>query len=146
MSNTAQAASGGFNLLQDPVLNKGTAFTEAERDQLGLRGLLPAHVHTIEEQLLRVREGLARQPDELQKYVYLSALHDRNETLFFRLLMESPEELMPLVYTPTVGRACQEYGHIFQRPRGLFITVKDKGSIEKVLQNWPRRNVGVIVV
>ncbi len=145
MPNPASATSG-FHLLQDPVLNKGTAFTEAERDQLGLRGLLPGHVHTIEEQLVRVREGLARQPDDLQKYVFLSALHDRNETLFFRLLMDSPDELMPLVYTPTVGRACQEYGHIFQRPRGLFITAHDKGRVERVLRNWPHRDVGVIVV
>jgi malate dehydrogenase (oxaloacetate-decarboxylating)(NADP+) len=146
MATSAQAAGSGFNLLQDPVLNKGTAFTESERDQLGLRGLLPAHVHTIEEQLLRVRGGLAKQPDDLQKYVFLAALHDRNETLFFRLLMDSAEELMPLVYTPTVGRACQEYGNIFQRPRGLFITANDKGRIAQVLRNWPRSEVGVIVV
>ncbi|MGZ4126035.1 MAG: NAD-dependent malic enzyme, partial [Actinomycetota bacterium] len=112
----------------------------------GLRGFLPPHVHTIEEQLLRVREGLARQPDDLQKWVFLNSLHDRNETLFFRLLMDSPEELMPLVYTPTVGRACQEYAHLFQQPRGLFISAKDKGRIAQILRNWPYPDVGVIVV
>ena len=136
----------GFDRLHDPVLNKGTAFTEAERDLLGLRGFLPAQVHTIEEQLLRVREGLSRQPDDLQKWVFLNSLHDRNETLFFRLLMDSPEELMPLVYTPTVGRACQEYSHLFQQPRGLFISAHDKGRIAQILRNWPYPEVGVIVV
>ena len=136
----------GFDRLHDPVLNKGTAFTEAERDLLGLRGFLPAQVHTIEEQLLRVREGLSRQPDDLQKWVFLNSLHDRNETLFFRLLVDSPEELMPLVYTPTVGRACQEYSHLFQHPRGLFISAHDKGRIAQILRNWPYPEVGVIVV
>jgi malate dehydrogenase (oxaloacetate-decarboxylating)(NADP+) len=132
--------------LHDPVLNKGTAFTEAERDLLGLRGFLPPQVHTMEEQLLRVREGLARQEDDLQKWVFLNSLHDRNETLFFRLLMDSPEEMMPLVYTPTVGRACQEYAHVFQQPRGLFISAKDKGRIAQILRNWPYEDIGVIVV
>jgi malate dehydrogenase (oxaloacetate-decarboxylating)(NADP+) len=141
-----QMRPAALDRLHDPVLNKGTAFTEAERDLLGLRGFLPPHVHTIEEQLLRVREGLARQPDDLQKWVFLNGLHDRNETLFFRLLMDSPEELMPLVYTPTVGRACQEYAHIFQQPRGLFISLKDKGRIAQILRNWPYPDVGVIVV
>ena len=136
----------GYDLLRDPLLNKGTAFTEAERDLLGLRGLLPPHVNTIEDQLQRVREGLARQPDDLQKWVFLNSLHDRNETLFFRLLMDSPEEMMPLVYTPTVGRACQEYGHIFQQPRGLFICANDKGRIAQILRNWRSQDVGVIVV
>ncbi len=136
----------GYDLLRDPLLNKGTAFTEAERDLLGLRGLLPPHVHTIEEQLKRVRIGLSRQPDDLQKWVFLNSLHDRNETLFFKLLMDSPEEFLPLVYTPTVGKACQEYGHIFQQPRGLFICANDKGRIAGILRNWRQRDVGVIVV
>jgi malate dehydrogenase (oxaloacetate-decarboxylating)(NADP+) len=143
---TTQTLPKGFDRLHDPVLNKGTAFTEAERDLLGLRGLLPAQVHSIEEQLLRVREGLSRQPDDLQKWVFLNSLHDRNETLFFRLLMDSPEELMPLVYTPTVGRACQEYSHVFQHPRGLFISAHDKGRVAQILRNWPYPDVGVIVV
>jgi malate dehydrogenase (oxaloacetate-decarboxylating)(NADP+) len=141
-----QTQPRGFTLLHDPVLNRGTAFTDAERERYGLRGLLPPRINTIEEQLVRVRHNLARQPDDLQKYVFLAGLHDRNETLFFRLLMDSPEELMPLVYTPTVGRACQEYGQIFQRPRGIFVTAEDKGRMAQVLRNWPVREVGVIVV
>jgi malate dehydrogenase (oxaloacetate-decarboxylating)(NADP+) len=141
-----QIRPAALDRLHDPVLNKGTAFTEAERDLLGLRGFLPPHVHTIEEQLLRVREGLSRQTDDLQKWVFLNSLHDRNETLFFRLLMDSPEELMPIVYTPTVGRACQEYAHVFQQPRGLFISTNDKGRIAQILRNWPYSDIGVIVV
>ena len=136
----------GLALLRDPVLNKGTAFTEEERDRHGLRGLLPAHVHTIEEQLMRVREGLERQPDDLLKYIYLTSLHDRNETLFFRTLMESPEELIPIVYTPTVGLACQKYGHILQQPRGMYLSVREKGRLAEVLRNWPYRDIGIIVV
>ncbi|HEY6911767.1 MAG TPA: NAD-dependent malic enzyme [Myxococcales bacterium] len=143
---TTQTQPRGFNLLQDPVLNRGTAFTDAERDRHGLRGLLPPRVNTIEDQLVRVRINLARQPDDLLKNVFLNALHDRNETLFFRLLMDSPEEVMPLVYTPTVGRACQEYGQVFQRPRGMFISAEDKGRMAEVLRNWPVREVGVIVL
>ncbi|MGZ6143948.1 MAG: oxaloacetate-decarboxylating malate dehydrogenase, partial [Myxococcales bacterium] len=136
----------GLDLLRDPVLNKGTAFTEQERDQHGLRGLLPPHVATIEEQLIRTREGLARQPDDLLKYIYLTSLHDRNETLFFRTLMSAPEELIPIVYTPTVGLACQKYGHILQQPRGMYLSIKEKGRIAEVLRNWPWRDIGIIVV
>jgi malate dehydrogenase (oxaloacetate-decarboxylating)(NADP+) len=141
-----QTQTTGFDLLHDPILNKGTAFSDTERDLFGLRGLLPPRVCSMDEQLLRVRGGLAKQPDDLQKYVFLAALHDRNTTLFFRLLMESPEEMMPLVYTPTVGRACQEYGNIFQRPRGIFISSNDKGRIAEILRNWPYRDISVIVV
>ena len=136
----------GLDLLHDPVRNKGTAFTEEERERYGLRGLLPPHVHTIEEQLQRVREGLARQKDPLDKYIYLTALHNRNETLFFRTLMDAPEELVPIVYTPTVGQACQAYGHILQNPRGVYLSIKDKGRIAEVLRNWPYRDVAIIVV
>jgi malate dehydrogenase (oxaloacetate-decarboxylating)(NADP+) len=107
----------GINLLQDPLLNKGTAFTEEERDRLKLRGLLPPHVSTQDQQLARVLENFRRKPSDLEKYINLRALHDRNETLFYRLLTEHPDEMTPIVYTPTVGLACQRYTHIFQRPR-----------------------------
>jgi malate dehydrogenase (oxaloacetate-decarboxylating)(NADP+) len=127
----------GLALLRDPLLNKGTAFTEAERDALGLRGLLPAHMLSIEEQANRVLENLRRLPDDLEKYVALNALHDRNETLFFRVLSDNIDEIQPLVYTPTVGLACQRFGHIFQRPRGLFIGANDAGRIAELLRNWP---------
>ncbi|HEX6829136.1 MAG TPA: NAD-dependent malic enzyme [Burkholderiales bacterium] len=129
----------GLDLLHDPLLNKGTAFGDAERDALGLRGLLPAHVCSMEEQLARVIEGFRRQPTPLDRYIYLNALHDRNETLFFRLVMDNAEEMMPIIYTPTVGQACQMFGHIFQRPRGIFVSARDRGHMVQVLGNWPFR-------
>jgi malate dehydrogenase (oxaloacetate-decarboxylating)(NADP+) len=136
----------GIHLLQDPLLNKGTAFTEDERDHLQLRGLLPPHVSTQEQQLARVLENFRRKPSDLEKYINLRALHDRNETLFYRLLTENPDEMTPIVYTPTVGLACQRYTHIFQRPRGIFISAADRGRVARVLANWPRRDVAIIVV
>jgi malate dehydrogenase (oxaloacetate-decarboxylating)(NADP+) len=136
----------GLALLRDPVLNKGTAFTEEERDALGLRGLLPPHVHTMDEQLLRVLRNLRAKPTDLEKYIFLVSLQDRNKTLFYRVLLENIEELVPIVYTPTVGQACLEYGHIFRRPRGIFITANDKGRVADLLENWPDKNIRVIVV
>ena len=137
----------GVALLQDPALNKGTAFTETERDRLHLRGLLPSHVSTQEQQLGRVLENFRRKSSDLEKYINLRALHDRNETLFFRLLIENPDEMMPIVYTPTVGLACQRYTHIFQRPHGIFVSATDRGRVADVLANWPRRHdVRIIVV
>ena len=138
--------STGIHLLQDPLLNKGTAFTEEERDRLQLRGLLPPNVSTQEQQLSRVLENFRRKSSDLEKYVNLRALHDRNETLFYRLLIEHPDEMTPIVYTPTVGLACQRYTHIFQRPRGIFISAADRGRVARVLANWPRREVAIIVV
>ena len=135
----------GVALLRDPALNKGTAFTEREREALGLRGLLPPHVLSQDEQVQRVLENLRRLPDDLDKYVALNALHDRNETLFFRVVCDNIDEMQPLIYTPTVGLGCQKYGHIFQRPRGLFIGSNDCGRVEEVLRNWPYR-AGIIVV
>jgi len=135
----------GVALLRDPALNKGTAFTEREREALGLRGLLPPHVLSQDEQVQRVLENLRRLPDDLDKYVALNALHDRNETLFFRVVCDNIDEMQPLIYTPTVGLGCQKYGHIFQRPRGLFIGSNDRGRVEEVLRNWPYR-AGIIVV
>ncbi|MFZ1105307.1 MAG: NAD-dependent malic enzyme [Hyphomicrobiaceae bacterium] len=127
----------GIQLLRDPLLNKGTAFTEQERDALGLRGLLPAHVLSMEEQAERMLTNLRRLPTDLDKYVALNALHDRNEALFFRVVCDNIEEIQPLIYTPTVGLACQRFGHIFQRPRGIFIGANDRGRIAKLLRNWP---------
>ncbi len=143
---TAKALPTGIALLQDPALNKGTAFTEAERDTSHLRGLLPPHVSSQEQQLERVLENFRRKPGDLEKYINLRALHDRNETLFFRLLMDHPDEMLPIVYTPTVGLACQRYTHIFQRPRGIFISAADRGRVADVLANWPHRDVAIIVV
>lgn len=139
------ASPRGVQLLQDPLRNKGTAFTEVERDAFGLRGLLPPHVHTQEEQATRVMNHLRGITDPLQKYVALNALHDRNEALFFRVLCDHIDELQPFIYTPTVGLACQRFGHVFQRPRGLFISTADRGRVESLLRNWPLP-AGIIVV
>ena len=136
----------GVDLLHDPTLNKGTAFTEPEREALGLRGLLPPKIQSQKDQVARVLENLRRKPNPLERYIFLLSLQDRNETLFYRVLQDHIEEMMPLIYTPTVGQACQLYGHIFRRPRGLFISADDRGRVESVLRNWPKTDVRVIVV
>jgi malate dehydrogenase (oxaloacetate-decarboxylating)(NADP+) len=136
----------GSSLLRDPTLNKGTAFTDAERDALGLRGLLPPCVVTQDQQVARVLENFRKKTSNLEKYVNLAALHDRNEALFFRTVIDNVDEMLPIIYTPTVGLACQQFGHIFQRPRGLFISANDRGRIESILRNWPYREAAMIVV
>jgi malate dehydrogenase (oxaloacetate-decarboxylating)(NADP+) len=143
---TTSLEQRGVAVLRDPLLNKGTAFTLKERDRLGLRGLLPPHVHTQEVQAQRYLAHLRDLQNPLEKFIDLNALHDRNEALFFRVVSENPDEIMPLIYTPTVGLACQKFGNIFQRPRGLFISANDRGKIATVLRNWPNRDVGIIVV
>jgi malate dehydrogenase (oxaloacetate-decarboxylating)(NADP+) len=127
----------GIDLLRDPLLNKGTAFTREERQSLGLRGLLPPHVLTQDEQAKRIMTNLRRFSDPLDRYVALNSLHDRNETLFFRVVIDHIDEVMPIIYTPTVGLACQKYGQVFQRPRGIFISIEDRGHVADVLRNWP---------
>lgn len=136
----------GVDILHDPVLNKGTAFTDAERDTLGLRGLLPPRVFTQEQQMGRVLENVRRKTSDIEKYIYLGSLQDRNENLFYRVVMSNLDEMMPLIYTPTVGQGCQEFGHIFRRPRGLYVTARDRGHIRDVLRNWPFPDVRMIVV
>jgi malate dehydrogenase (oxaloacetate-decarboxylating)(NADP+) len=136
----------GAALLSNSLLNKGTAFTEAERDALGLRGLLPPKVFTIEEQLQRVYGNFSRKSDALEKYIFLTTLQNRNETLFYRLVQEHAEEMIPIIYTPTVGQACLEYGAIFRRPRGMFISIRERGRIADILRYWPNSDVRMIVV
>jgi malate dehydrogenase (oxaloacetate-decarboxylating)(NADP+) len=136
-SSPTSDSSRGMALLRDPLLNKGTAFTEAERDALGLRGLLPAHVLSMDDQVARVMTNLRALPSDLEKYIALNALHDRNEALFFRVVCENIDEIQPLIYTPTVGLACQRFGLIFQRPRGMFISANDRGRIAELFANWP---------
>lgn len=136
----------GVHYLHDPALNKGTAFTEAERDALGIRGLLPPEVHILEDQIIRVMGNYHRKTSDLEKYIFLVALQDRNQTLFYRVLMDHLEEMMPIIYTPTVGLACQEYVHIYRRPRGVFVGDKNKGRFSEILKNWPERNVRIIVI
>jgi len=136
----------GYELLHDPHLNKGTAFTEVERREYGLEGLLPPAVTTIDLQVARRRVEIANLGDDLQKYLVLSDLQARNERLFYAVLMSDPATYMPLVYTPTVGEACQKFAHIFRSPRGVYLPISAKGRIQDILRNWPEKDVRFIVV
>lgn len=136
----------GHKFLRSPLLNRGSAFTEEERCQSGLRGLLPARVETLEEQAKRAITVMRRFPTGLQRYIYLDALHNTNETLFFKVVSDYIEEVMPIIYTPTVGEACQEFSHIFMQTRGLYVTINDKGRIAQLLDNVAQDDVEVIVV
>jgi malate dehydrogenase (oxaloacetate-decarboxylating) len=136
----------GMDLLDTPLLNKGTAFTEEERTLFGLLGLLPPHVETLKEQVVRAYEAYQRKSDDLERHIYLRALQDTNEVLFYRLLLDHIEEMTPIVYTPTVALACQQFSHIYRRPRGLFVSYPRRDSIITLLRNRPNPNVDVIVV
>ena len=135
-----------FDFLRDPRKNKGTGFTQEERDQYGLNGLLPDAIETIEIQAERTDDQVNRLEKPINQYIYLLQLLDNNERLFFKMLMSDPAKYMPLVYTPTVGEACQTFGHIFRRPRGMYISIKDKGRIKSILQNWSENDVRFSVV
>jgi len=136
----------GVKLLHDPVRHKGTAFSAEERDMLGLRGLLPPRPQAMDLQVRRVMANIRGKPSDLERYIALASLHDRNETLFYRVVVEHLDEIMPIIYTPTVGEACVRYGHIFRRPRGMFLSLEDAGCMEDVLMNWPHEDVRIIVV
>jgi malate dehydrogenase (oxaloacetate-decarboxylating) len=136
----------GFALLENPILNKGSAFSEEEREAYGLRGLLPPHVETIEEQAERAYAAYLECETDLHKHIYLRQLQDANEVLFYYLLQQYIEEMLPIVYTPTVGTACERFSSIYRRARGLFISYHHKGKIREVLANRPNREVDVIVV
>ena len=136
----------GLDLLHDPSVNKGTAFSEDERDLLNLRGLLPPKVLTQDQQVDKVLESFRGKTSPIEKYIYLISLQDRNEHLFYRVVMDHLEEMMPIIYTPTVGEACQSYGHIWRRARGLFISANDRGRVGRILKNWPYGPVRIIVV
>jgi malate dehydrogenase (oxaloacetate-decarboxylating)(NADP+) len=138
--------STGYGRLHNPRLNKGTAFTAAERRAYGLEGLLPPAVTNIELQIARRRAELANLDDDLQKYLVLSDLQARNETLFYAVLMSDPATYMPLVYTPTVGEACQKFGHIFREARGIYLPISARGRLREILGNWPEKDVRFIVV
>jgi malate dehydrogenase (oxaloacetate-decarboxylating)(NADP+) len=136
----------GYERLKNPELNKGTAFTAAERERYRLRGLLPAGVSSPEVQESRVLANLRRKTDDIERYIFLMALQGRNERLFYRLVINHIEELLPIIYTPTVGLACQQFAHIFRQPRGFYITPGDRGAVHRILGNWPERDVRLIVV
>lgn len=136
----------GFLLLETPILNKGAAFTEDERRDLGLIGLLPHHVADIDEQLERIYANFHAKPNDLEKHIYLRALQDRNEVLYYRFLLEHIEEMAPLVYTPTVGAACQRFSHIYRRARGLFMSYPHRDQFEAMLEHRMAHEIDVIVV
>src|SRR5271170_3250858 len=136
----------GISLLRDPHLNKSTAYSEAEREGLGLAGLVPEGIDSEDTQVQRVLLQLGQKPTDLEKYIFLSQLQDMDETLFYRLLMSNPAQFLPLVYTPTVGEACLQFGHIIRRPKGLYISIKRKGHVRDILRNWPERDVRFMVV
>lgn len=146
---TTSRSSGiphGINLLDTPVLNKGTAFTEEERTRFGLHALLPPHAETLDDQVARAYEAFQKKDNDLERHIYLRALQDTNEVLFYRLLLDRIEEMTPLVYTPTVALACEQFSHIYRRPRGLFISYPLRHSIPQLLRNRPNEDVDVIVV
>lgn len=135
-----------FEVLQDGVINKSLAFSREEREEFGLRGLLPYSVGTQELQLTRLMENLRRKESDIERYVLLSALQDRNERLFYRAVIDNIEQLMPVIYTPTVGEACRDFSQIFRESKGFYINPEDKGQIRQILDNWPREDIRVIVV
>lgn len=136
----------GYDVLHNARLNKSTAFTKEERERLGLRGLLPHAVGTLEIQQKRVLANLHRKNSDIERYIFLIGLLERNETLFFRTIIDNIEEMLPLIYTPTVGQACSEFAQIFRKPKGFYITPDDRGDIRRILGNWPEEDVRVIVV
>ena len=144
--NELSALHRGVKILHDPIRNKGTAFTEADRKALHLTGLLPPRVHSAAEQELRVLGNIRSKPNDLSRYLYLISLQDRNETLFYRVVMNNIVEMMPLIYTPTVGAACQAFQHIFRRPRGFYVSSNDRGRIREILKNWPHQDARIIVI
>ena len=138
------AGRQGMDLLQDSRRNKSTAFAEAEREALGLTGLLPDVVESEAMQLKRVLQQLGHKSSDIDRYVYLIGLLDHNETLFYRTLMSDPARFLPIVYDPTVGEACLKFGHIFRRPRGMYVSIKHKGRVKEILRNWPDKDVRFI--
>ena len=136
----------GFDVLHNPRLNKSTAFTEEEIERYKLRGLVPPARFSQEAQMQRVLENLHRKRSDIERYIFLLALLARNERLFYRTVVDHIEEIMPLIYTPTVGQACKEYAHIFRQPKGFYISSRDRGHVREILDNWPDKDVRVIVV
>jgi malate dehydrogenase (oxaloacetate-decarboxylating)(NADP+) len=140
------SAKRGIELLHDPSLNKSTAFTEAEKQALGLVGLIPDITETEDLQLQRVNLQLAEKPTDLERYIYLTNLLDHNETLFYRTVMSAPARFLPIVYDPTIGEACLKFGHIYRQPRGMYLSMTRRGKVKEILKNWPQKDVRFICV
>jgi malate dehydrogenase (oxaloacetate-decarboxylating) len=146
LDDVIEVSISGRALLDDPVLNKGSAFPEDERRELGLLGLLPTHVSTVHEQLARTYENYKRKENDLERYIFLMSLQDRNETLFYMLVQEHIAEMVPVIYTPVVGAGCQQYSHIYRKPRGIYISFPQRDVIAAILRNAPSRAIEAIVV
>jgi malate dehydrogenase (oxaloacetate-decarboxylating)(NADP+) len=144
--NDSSINKRGVDLLYDPTLNKSTAFTEAERQALGVVGLVPDHTESEDLQLRRVMQQLAHKTTDLDRYIYLVNLLDNDQTLFYRTIMSDPTRFMPIVYDPTIGEACLKFGHIFRGPRGMYLSIKRRGHVKEVLRNWPVKDVRFICV
>jgi hypothetical protein len=136
----------GANILVDPLFNKGTAFKSGERDRLRIRGLLPSRIMNIQKQKERFLIALRSETSDIRKNLLLEDLHDRNETLYHRVLVDHMEEMAPIIYTPTVGQVCMEFAARFRRPRGMYFSVEDRGNMAAMVYNWPHNDVHVIVV
>lgn len=145
-ANPSKNNKRGIDLLHDPTINKSTAFSEAEREALGLTGLVPEVTESEDLQLRRVLQQLGHKTTDLDRYIYLAGLLDNNETLFYRTVMSDPERFLPIVYDPTIGEACLKFGHIYRRTRGMYLSITHKGRVKEVLQNWPVKDIRVICV
>ena len=146
LAKTVETALSGYELLNDPLLNKGTAFTDEERDEFDLHGLLPPHVATLDWQVKRRLDAFRALDSDMQKYVFLRGLQDTNETLFYALLTQNIEEMMPIVYTPTVGHGCEQFSRIFRKPRGLFLSMPQKERLRRIIGHPRFDGVEAIVV
>ncbi|KOR33113.1 malate dehydrogenase [Achromatium sp. WMS3] len=145
-SPTLPVKKRGRDLLRDPSLNKGTGFADSERDALGLRGLVPPEVVSIDDQVQRALENYQHQTNDLDRYIFLETLHDRNETLYYRILLENIRELTPIIYTPVVGQACQQFGHIYRRARGMYFNVSSQANFQEMVNNWDQDEIDILVV
>jgi malate dehydrogenase (oxaloacetate-decarboxylating)(NADP+) len=142
----ANSSKHGIELLQDPALNKSTAFTEAEKQALGLVGLVPDVTENEDLQLRRVMMQLGHKATDLDRYIYLVNLLDHNETLFYRTIMSDPARFLPIIYDPTIGEACLKFGHIYRQPRGFYLSIERRGRVKEILKNWPEKDVRFICV
>jgi malate dehydrogenase (oxaloacetate-decarboxylating)(NADP+) len=136
----------GRELLSDPMLNKGTGFPDSERDALGIRGMVPHQVVSIDDQVSRALENFHRQQNDLDRYIFLETLHDRNEILYYRILLDHIRELTPIIYTPTVGKACSHFGHIYRRARGMYFSAAEVPYFQDMVRNWPEEQIDIVVV